>query len=385
MNSDAYFGFIQDSKSVIAKKSTDNKLNIVSKSELFSRLFSAGDRDYIVSVLQKSLENLHDNLMDFECKFSSKNGAKIYWAVDYDDVLTGLHTIISKRKVKTINYHSDYLYEEVGLEDFFKKEKLKYSDIADMQFIKADRLICDMGSILIFDKDISVAERLNNGSINVFIVGIEQLISSMADAELYSMLMFSTAKKDYNSTIFYRPLVRDNDFLFIVDNGRSTMLSMQKQRIALTCLHCGKCKKVCPVYNIVGDKPYNNVFTGPIANVILPFFETVESYKHVSYACLMCGNCEKVCPVSIPIKDLIIENRIYFRENKYVDSVDNKRYSAYKKTIVSRSKMNKSKLLRCAALKKFLGKSFCKKRKMPLLESVPFNKQYIKKNQNNVR
>jgi hypothetical protein len=65
MNSDAYFGFIQDSKSVIAKKSTDNKLNIVSKSELFSRLFSAGDRDYIVSVLQKSLENLHDNLMDF--------------------------------------------------------------------------------------------------------------------------------------------------------------------------------------------------------------------------------------------------------------------------------------------------------------------------------
>ena len=114
MNSDAYFGFIQDSKSVITKKSTDKELNIVSKSELFSKMFSVGDRDYLVSVLQKSLENLHDNLIDFECKYSSKNGAKIYWAVDYDDVLIGLHKIVSKRKVKTINYQPEYLYEEGG-------------------------------------------------------------------------------------------------------------------------------------------------------------------------------------------------------------------------------------------------------------------------------
>ena len=55
MNSDAYFGFIQDSKSVITKKSTDKELNIVSKSELFSKMFSVGDRDYIVSVLQNKM------------------------------------------------------------------------------------------------------------------------------------------------------------------------------------------------------------------------------------------------------------------------------------------------------------------------------------------
>lgn len=379
MRSDMYYSFIQNSKSVIANNLEAKDVNIVTKSDLLATPVSIGDKEHLASVLQKTLENLDENLIKFEGKYCSKNGSKICWAVDYNDVLRELHAIVSKKKIKTVNYNSDYLYDEVGLEDFFKKEKLKYSDKADIQFIKADKLVCDVGSILVLDKDMSVAERLSSDSINVFIVGIEQIISNIADAELYSKVMFSTSKTDYNSIVLYHPMSRDNDFLFVIDNGRSNMLSLQKQRMALTCLHCGKCKKVCPVYNVVGDKPYNNVFTGPISNVILPFFETIESYKHVSYACLMCGNCEKVCPLSIPIRDLIIENRMYFRENKHVDSSDNKRYKAYKKMVLSRHKMNKSKFLRRRTLNRFLSKSLRKKRKMPRLESTPFNKQYIKK------
>ena len=219
-------------------------------------------------------------------------------------------------------------------------------------------------------------------SINIFIIGVEQLISSLADVEAYYNTQLAISQKGYNGYILYHPIKKDKDYLFIVDNGRSNMLNMQRQRVALNCLHCGRCAKVCPIYSVIGSEPYNNVFTGPIGNVVLPFFEDVDSYKHVSYACLLCGNCEKVCPVSIPIKDLIIENRTYFRKTKGIDIPMNSNYLAYKKFVTSRKKMNKSKILRNMLLNKILSKAFRKKRKMPPLEKKSFNKQYILSLQN---
>lgn len=383
MDSNMYLDFIKDSKSII-EKNIDGKENNNSKSYIpILSCTQCNDTEYLSSVLRKSLENLDENLIKFDGKYSSKNGLKIYWADDYNDVLSGLHTIVSKKNIKTVYYQNDYLYDEVGLNDFIRKEKLTYSDNADVQFIKVEKLVADTGSILIFDKDMLVSGRLDNKSINIFLVGIEQVISTIADAEIYSKVMLSACENVYDSSIFYHPVLKGKNYLFLIDNGRSTMLSMKKQREALICLHCGRCKNVCSVYNVVGNKPYNNVFAGPIANVILPFFETIESYKHVSYACLMCGSCEKVCPLSIPIRDMVIENRKYFRENKCVDSSDNSRYMAYKKMVTNRNKMNKSKFLRSRTLKKYLSKTFRKKRKMPPLEVSSFNKQYLQKIENN--
>ena len=74
---------------------------------------------------------------------------------------------------------------------------------------------------------------------------------------------------------------------------------------------------------------------------------------------------------------------MYFRENKCIDSSDNSRYMAYKKTVMSRNKMNKSKFLRSRMLKKYLSKALRKKRKIPSLETLTFNKQYVQKTQNN--
>ncbi len=381
MSDSAYFKFLQDSKSII----DGNKNKTVDASLVDNtndcKILDTNKKKYLGFVLQKSLEELDENLLKFENKYCRK-GLKINWAVDYDDLLSELHSIMSKRKVKTAYYTKHYLYEEVGLEDFLKKQKIKYSESADVNFIEAQTLIADTGNLFILDNDMSNFKRLNNGSINIFIIGVEQLISSLADVEAYYNTQLAISQKGYNGYILYHPIKKDKDYLFIVDNGRSNMLNMQRQRVALNCLHCGRCAKVCPIYSVIGSEPYNNVFTGPIGNVVLPFFEDVDSYKHVSYACLLCGNCEKVCPVSIPIKDLIIENRTYFRKTKGIDIPMNSNYLAYKKFVTSRKKMNKSKILRNILLNKILSKAFRKKRKMPPLEKKSFNKQYILSLQN---
>ena len=380
MSNTAYFKFLQDSKSVIDsnKNKTVDTLLIGDVNDC--KTLTTNKRKYLGFVLQKSLEGLDENLLKFENKYCRK-GLKINWAVDYNDLLSELHSIVSKRKLKTVHYTKHYLYDEIGLEDFFKKEKIKYSETADINFIEAQTLVADTGNLFILDKDMSNFKRLNNGAINIFIIGVDKFISSLGDIETYYKTQLAISQEDYNGYILYRPSKKNNDYLFIVDNGRSNLLTMQNQRVALTCLHCGRCAKVCPVYNVIGSEPYNNVFTGPIGNVILPFFEDIESYKHVSYACLLCGNCEKVCPVSIPIKDLIIENRIYLHKTKSVDSSINCHYLAHKKFVMSRKKMNKSKILRTFILNKILSKSFRKKRKMPPLEKIPFNKQYIQSKQ----
>jgi L-lactate utilization protein LutB len=115
---------------------------------------------------------------------------------------------------------------------------------------------------------------------------------------------------------------------------------------------------------------------------MLPFFEDISSYKFAPYACLLCGNCEKVCPVLLPLKDLILENRIYLFESKNVDSSDKKRYGTYKTTAISRKKMNRSKFFRKLALKRFLTKPLRKKRKFSELSKTTFNQQYIQATQN---
>lgn len=380
MNGESYFNFIQEAKLFMSKNSENNFVGY--KMPEKDSLLVAKQREYLSIAMQKAFENLDDNLVKFESKYSC-NGLKVNWAVDYDDVLNKLRSIISKRKVKTANYSNHYIYKEIGLEDLLKKEKVKYTEnIADINFIDVDMLVSETGSLLVLDSKMDKTKRINSGSINVFIIGLERVIKSLNDAEIYWKVMYSLPEKKYDTPILLKPKNKENDYLFILDNGRTNMFSMKKQRIVLTCLHCGECKKVCPVYNTVGDVSYNNVFTGPIGNIMLPFFEDISSYKFAPYACLLCGNCEKVCPVLLPLKDLILENRIYLFESKNVDSSDKKRYGTYKTTAISRKKMNRSKFFRKLALKRFLTKPLRKKRKFPELSKTTFNQQYIQATQN---
>jgi L-lactate utilization protein LutB len=379
MNSNNYFKFINDSKLIISENSRDKLENTNCLSAIVESSLSQDEKERLKSLLSRSLENLDYNLTKFEKKYCS-TGLKIYWAEDYKDIFKELRSLISFNKIKTAYYSSSYIYEEIGLADFLKKEKVKYTDNdAILQFVDVYKLISNTGNMLIMDKNYTKYKQVNSGKINIFIVGIEQIIESLSDADLYIKENVALSGKDYDSGFFYRPSRTGRDYLFIVDNGRTNLLSFEKQRLVLTCLHCGLCKKVCPVYELVGNKPFNNVFSGPIASVSLPFLENLKSYKHVSYACTLCGNCQKKCPIDIPIKDLILENRKYFRVTGNVDKSDNKRYSKYKNIVQSRDKMNKSRFFRKKRLKKFLSKSLRNSVLLPKLEKKSFNVQYVKK------
>ncbi|MBL0097582.1 MAG: lactate utilization protein [Bacteroidetes bacterium] len=84
-------------------------------------------------------------------------------------------------------------------------------------------------------------------------------------------------------------------YVILLDNGRSEVLGHEQQRQAMTCIKCGACQSVCPVYRTAGVAE----FPSPIAAVTLPLMGA--DHKHLSQASTLCGACKDVCPVKIDI------------------------------------------------------------------------------------
>ena len=55
----------------------------------------------------------------------------------------------------------------------------------------------------------------------------------------------------------------------ILDNGRSDILGTEFQEI-LSCIRCGACLNVCPVYRQIGGHAYGWVYSGPVGAVLTP-------------------------------------------------------------------------------------------------------------------
>ncbi len=212
----------------------------------------------------------------------------------------------------------------------------------------------------------------------IFILPINKFICNITDLELFSHILSiyrDNVDSPFLSSVFTPNAISSEGeaHVFLIDNGRSNILSTKRQKEALYCIDCGACNKVCPVYNTIGDNPYNNVFTGPLAHVVLPFLENYQNCKHFSFNCVLCGNCSKSCPVNIPISDLIIENRRFFFENKIMDWEDGVLARRLKNLLINRSKMNASVWRKKRSIKAFISKSALKTRQLPKFAKESFN------------
>ena len=95
----------------------------------------------------------------------------------------------------------------------------------------------------------------------------------------------------------------------ILDNGRSEILGTEMQEI-LSCIRCGACLNVCPVYRQIGGHAYGWVYSGPVGAVLTPLLAHAhEEAAELANASTLCGACMDACPVSIPLQDLLLALR----------------------------------------------------------------------------
>ncbi len=257
---------------------------------------------------------------------------------------------------------------------------------ADIGVTGANFLIAETGSVALTENEGNGMMSFSFPKIHIAISGIEKLIPSLSDVDLYWPLLATNGTGQhltvYNSIISGPKQSEEEDgpeemYVILLDNGRTNLLAQEKQSIALSCIKCGACLNACPVYRNIGGYTYNTTYSGPIGSVITPFLKDMENYKHLSYASSLCGKCTEVCPVKIPLHDLLLENRHESVKKGFTKRSERFAMKIFGVVLKDRNYMDKgSSAIKNFFLKKFFRKTWGNKRELPALAEKSFHKMW---------
>lgn len=188
---------------------------------------------------------------------------------------------------------------------------------ADVGITGANFGVCDTGSIVLVTNEGNGRLVSSLPRVHVVVMGMERLVSSLADLAVLLRLLARSASGQRLST--YTTLItgprRDGEHdgpdelhVVILDNGRSR-LAGGRYREMLACIRCGACLNICPVYRKTGGAAYGNVYSGPMGAVLVPLLAGLDAASDLPHASSLCGACSEACPVKIPLHELLLELR----------------------------------------------------------------------------
>lgn len=392
----------------------------------------------------KVLNDLEKYLIEFESNFSSRGG-KVIWAQDATEAVKEILRISEKHKAVKVVKSKSMTTEEIELNDGLEKNNINSietdlgeyivqlagekpyhivtpvmhkskEDIAELfcnlfdldknsspeeitafvrerlrkDFITADIgitgsnfLIADTGSVALTENEGNGMLSMSFPKVHIVVAGIEKLIPSFTDLELFWPLLGSYGTGQhvtvYNSIISGPKKGKESDgpeemYVVLLNNNRTELLKKERQRIALSCIRCGACLNVCPVYRNIGGHTYNTTYTGPIGSVISPFMKGMGNYKHLSFASSLCGACTEVCPVKIPLHNLLLLNRHDSVKEGHVTGNEKWTMRGMKKMMLKRKYMDMGGFgVRNYTFKKSIGNNWGPRRELPPLAKKSFN------------
>lgn len=329
--------------------------------------------------MRRTIETLDEELCRFEKNFEDKNNI-VLWACDYDDVFHHLKNIISNHQISSytaLNSLEDNLMKELGIGYFVQDNKINPASNGQMSLFEADRMVAETGSLLLVNRNLKFSKSINNSSVNVAIVTIDHILSTLQTATMFvdtlERVSPTPANANGGSNMLFRGSSHCVTYLIIVDNQRSVVLKNQQLREIYACIGCDHCKQSCPIDQLIGFEPYDNVITGPRAKVLLPYLETMQGYNHIPFVCTMCGKCEEVCPMKLPLRQMMVVAKRDIADNKCTDNQISTSVSNYRKHLSDRKKMNRSAWMRQRKWHSYLSSNITENRELPKMVSPTFN------------
>lgn len=403
-----------------------------------------GARERAGYLKHKVLSELDVYLTEFESQFE-RRGGKVIWAPSARDAIREVLKILKKHDVKKVVKTKSMITEELELNDVLQKYRIESvetdlgeyivqlagehpyhivtpamhkskEDVAALfnekfdlpvestpdeitafvrgklreVFLSADAAITGANFLVADTGSIALTENEGNGMmsmafprIHIAIAGIEKIIPSLRDLDLYWPLLatYGTGQwvTAYNSILSGPRQQGEADgpeemYVVLLDNGRTDILAMKEQRRALSCIKCGACLNVCPVYRNIGGHTYNTTYTGPIGSVISPHLEGLKELGHLSHASSLCGSCTEVCPVKINLHELLLYNRRDMVKKGISTSTERMVMGGLKRVMLKRSLMNTGSAgVRNALLRRMFKKAWGSDRVLPELAPKSFN------------
>ncbi|MDH3300189.1 MAG: LutB/LldF family L-lactate oxidation iron-sulfur protein [Acidimicrobiia bacterium] len=175
--------------------------------------------------------------------------------------------------------------------------------------------VAETGTVMVVESEGNGRMCLTLPRVLVTVMGIEKLIPTWRDLEVYLQLLprSSTGERMNPYTTMWTGVTPGDGpeefHLVLLDNGRSTILADPEGRSALRCIRCSACLNVCPVYERTGGHAYGSIYPGPIGAVLSPQLTGVADNASLPFASTLCGACYEVCPVAIDIPTMLVSLR----------------------------------------------------------------------------
>jgi len=399
------------------------------------------------AIKTKVIENLDKYLIEFETNFK-KNGGQVIWAPDAESAMKEVINILKKAKVKTVVKAKSMVTEEVEVNHICEKNGIESletdlgeviqqlhgeppyhivtpamhkskEDVAKLFHEKkgtpidftpqqitayvrkmlrekyptagagitgANFLIADIGGVAVSENEGNAYMSVAFPKIHIAIAGIEKLIPSLADVDLFWPLL-ATHGTGQRVTVYNNILTGPRQqgevdgpeemYVILLDNGRTDLLARKEQRRALNCIRCGACLNACPIYRNIGGHAYGTTYSGPIGSVITPSMKGMKEFKHLSYASSLCGRCTEVCPVNIDVHNLLLLNRKDSVEEGFTAGSENTIWKFWKKAMLKRSRMERGgAFFKNFMIKKFFKKAWGERRTLPTVAPKSFNQMW---------
>jgi uncharacterized protein (TIGR02611 family) len=181
---------------------------------------------------------------------------------------------------------------------------------AEMGVTGANFAVAESGTIVLVENEANIRLSTTLPKLHVAIVGLEKLIPTLADLGTFLSLLPVAATGQRQSgyvSLIHRPY--NELHIILLDNGRTRLLADPQHYDLLSCIRCGACLNVCPVYRHVSGHGYNSVYPGPIGSVLMPHLRDGRQYRQLPFASSLCGACTEICPVGIPLHERLLEWR----------------------------------------------------------------------------
>ena len=188
---------------------------------------------------------------------------------------------------------------------------------ADLGITGANFAVASTGTVVLVTNEGNGRMVTSLPRVHVAVMGVEKVVPSMSDLVVFLAILAKSATGQKLSS--YTTLVRgprraaelegpEEFHLVLLDNGRVKQLA-GTLREALSCLRCGACLNVCPVYRQIGGHAYGYTYPGPIGILLTAMLHGNGAVKDLAHASSLCGACMEACPVKIDIPRMLIELR----------------------------------------------------------------------------
>jgi len=196
---------------------------------------------------------------------------------------------------------------------------------ADVGISGANLAVAESGTLVIVSNEGNARLVTSLPPVHIAVVTTEKFVDTLEQATslVKALVLASSGSKMTAYVSFITGASRTTDIekqlvmgvhgpeelhIIILDNGRLEASKDQDLGKILSCLKCGGCMLVCPVFQSLGGHVYGGpVYPGGVGLLLTALTHSTKKSAEGWDLCSDCKKCEEFCPVGIPTGELILK------------------------------------------------------------------------------